>query len=238
MTGQISDLYRTARRTSYSASKYTPNPCSQMRRQHDYSAPGQNQRPRPGRRRQDALTTTWTGCWIVALLTLLTLSSQVEASSRGFGRRSSYGRFVEAGEIHFDRSPPPPRIDLLRREGGGDLFETKSDGAAASTAIVAMATSMTMPDFSSPATAVASTATGLGSIVAPAGDATSSASPSQTSIVSEGGGETSLPKAFDGGLGSNYTEASCPLFLNSFLNNDTFTDCMPFGLLLQVSPVP
>lgn len=237
MTGQIGDLYRRARGTSYSASSYKSNPCGQIRRQQDFSAPRQNQRPRPGRRRQSALTTTWTQCWIVALLTLLTLSSQAEASSRGFGRRSSYGRFVEAGEIHFDRSPSP-RIDLHRREGGGDLFETKSDGVAASTAIVAMSTSMTIPEFSSPATAVASTATGLGSIVAPAGDATSSASPSQTSIVSEGGGETSLPKAFDGGLGSNYTEASCPLFLNSFLNNDTFTGCMPFSLLLQVSRVP
>ena len=237
MTGQMGDLYQKARRTSYSASSYIPNSCSRIRRQQDLGAPRQSQRPRPGRRRQEALATTWTQCWIVALLTLLTLSSQAEASSRGFGRRSSYGRFVEAGEIHFDRSPQP-RIDLLRREGGGDLFETKSDGAAAATAIVAMSTSMTMPDFSSPATAVPSTATGLGSIVAPGGDATSSASPSQTSIVSEGGGETSLPKAFDGGLGSNYTEASCPLFLNSFLNNDTFTDCMPFSLLLQVSPVP
>ena len=235
MTGQTGDLYRRARRTSYYVSSHIPSPCSLIRKQQDSSAPRQNPRPRPGRRRQDALTTRWTQFWIVALLTFLTLSSQVEASSRGFGRRSSYGKFVEAGEIHFDRSPPP-RIDLLRREGGGDLFETKSDGAAAATAIVAMSTSMTRPDFSSPATAVASTATGLGSIIAPAGDATSSASPSQTSIVSEGGGETSLPKAFDGGLGSNYTEASCPLFLNSFLNNDTFTGCMPFSLLLQVSP--
>ena len=234
MRGQTGDLYRRARGTSYSASCHESNPCGQIRRQQDFGAPRQNQRPRPGRRRQHALTSAWTQCWIVALLTLLTLSSQAEASRRGFGRRSNYGRFVEAGEIHVDRSPPP-RIDLLRREGGGDLFETKSDGVAASTAIVAMSTSM---DFSSTATAVASTATGLGSIVVPAGDATSSASPSQTSIVSEGGGETSLPKAFDGGLGNNYTEASCPLFLNSFLNNDTFTGCMPFSLLLQVSCVP
>ena len=239
MTGQIGDLYRGARRISYSLSTHTPNPCCQLRGQQDFGTPRQNQRPRPGRRRQDAWTTTWTQCWIAALLTLLTLSSQADASSRAFGRRSRYGKFVEAGEIHVDRSPPP-RVDLLRREGGGDLFQTKSDGAATATAtaIVAMSTSMTLPDFSSPATAVASTATGLRSIVAPAGDATSSASPSQTSIVSEGGGETSLPKAFDGGLGNNYTVASCPLFLNSFLNNDTFTNCMPFSLLLQVSPVP
>ena len=236
MTGQTGDLYRRARRTSYSASSYIPYQCFQIRRQQDFSATRQNQRPRPGRRRQDTTTTTWAQCWIVALLTLLALSSQAEASGHGFGRRSSYGRFVEAGEIHLDRSPPP-RIDLLRRAGGGDLFETKSNGATAATAIVAMSTSMTIPDFSAPATAVASTVTGLGSIVAPGGDATSSASPSQTSIVSEGGGETSLPKAFDGGLGSNYTEASCPLFLNSFLNNDTFNGCMPFSLLLQVSPL-
>lgn len=45
---------------------------------------------------------------------------------------------------------------------------------------------------------------------------------------------TSLPRAFDGGFGTNYTQPSCPTFLRSMVNNDTFMSCLPFSLLLQV----
>ena len=44
----------------------------------------------------------------------------------------------------------------------------------------------------------------------------------------------SLPRAFDGGFGTNYTQPSCPTFLRSMVNNDTFISCVPFSLLLQV----
>ena len=228
-------------------------------KQQHLDLPIHNQRPRPGRRkniRLSASTPLWTHCWILVFLTVSTLCLQAEAAGRVYGRRSSYGRFVQKEDIHLDQSPPPqldlrdeekeilfdhsppPQLDLFRRDSGGDLFGAKTaDIAAATTAIAAMSTAMTRPDFSSPATALASSATGLGSIVAPTGDSTSSAAPSETAIISAGGGDTSQPKAFDGGLGTNYTEPSCPLFLNSFLNNDTFTDCMPFSLLLQVSSV-
>ena len=52
---------------------------------------------------------------------------------------------------------------------------------------------------------------------------------------------TTLPKAFDGGFGTNYTQPSCPTFLRSMINNATFASCVPFSLLLQVcraSPIP
>ena len=52
---------------------------------------------------------------------------------------------------------------------------------------------------------------------------------------------TTLPKAFDGGFGTNYTQPSCPTFLRSMTNNATFASCVPFSLLLQVrrsSPLP
>ena len=52
---------------------------------------------------------------------------------------------------------------------------------------------------------------------------------------------TTLPKAFDGGFGTNYTQPSCPTFLRSMVNNATFASCVPFSLLLQVcrsSPLP
>lgn len=35
-------------------------------------------------------------------------------------------------------------------------------------------------------------------------------------------------------MGNNFTSPSCPAFFNSFLNNQTFQDCLPFSLLLQV----
>ena len=57
--------------------------------------------------------------------------------------------------------------------------------------------------------------------------ATSSSSDSSTTT-------TSLPRAFDGGFGTNFTQPSCPTFLRSMVNNDTFISCVPFSLLLQV----
>ena len=43
-----------------------------------------------------------------------------------------------------------------------------------------------------------------------------------------------LPRAFDSGFGTNYTQPSCPTFLRSMVNNETFVSCVPFSLLLQV----
>lgn len=57
---------------------------------------------------------------------------------------------------------------------------------------------------------------------------TSSTSDSSTPTI------ISLPRAFDGGFGTNYTQPSCPTFLRSMVNNDTFISCVPFSLLLQV----
>lgn len=47
-----------------------------------------------------------------------------------------------------------------------------------------------------------------------------------------------LPTPFDGGLGKNYTQPSCPAFLKNMINNDTFVPCLPFSLLLQVCSGP
>lgn len=46
---------------------------------------------------------------------------------------------------------------------------------------------------------------------------------------------TTLPQPFDTSIGSNFTAASCPAFINSFLDNSTFTGCVPLSLLLQTS---
>ena len=65
-----------------------------------------------------------------------------------------------------------------------------------------------------------------------AADVSVTAASSDTSTTT-----TSLPTAFDGGFGTNYTQPSCPTFLRSMVNNDTFISCIPFSLLLQVRPL-
>lgn len=46
--------------------------------------------------------------------------------------------------------------------------------------------------------------------------------------------QISLPKPFDSNLGNNFTSSSCPAFFHDFLNNDSFRNCLPLSLLLQV----
>lgn len=196
-------------------------------------AKAQTSRPRPGRRRWRTSAALWVRCGM-----LIIIISVLCAPAEAVGRRTSYGKFIRKEEILFDKSPPPPHADMLRRANSGDLLGTEKAANSpdvTTTSLGPMTTANMRPNFSSPATNVASTASDFSAIVAPKGDSTSSASPSQTSIISAGGSSSSNPKAFDGGLGNNYTEASCPLFLNSFLNNETFTGCTPFSLLLQTS---
>lgn len=60
---------------------------------------------------------------------------------------------------------------------------------------------------------------------------------SSTSVESASSPNASpLPKAFDGGLGTNYTQPSCLTFLQDMISNDSFTSCLPFSVLLQVRP--
>ncbi|KAF2172237.1 hypothetical protein M409DRAFT_17475 [Zasmidium cellare ATCC 36951] len=44
-----------------------------------------------------------------------------------------------------------------------------------------------------------------------------------------------LPRPFDTSLGNNFTSTTCPTFFSSFLNNQTFKNCLPLSLLLQTS---
>jgi hypothetical protein len=84
---------------------------------------------------------------------------------------------------------------------------------------------------SSNSPAATTTTAGLSSIDAPS--TTSSVSESQIQTASSV--PTSLPRPFDSSIGNNFTEPSCPQFFNDFLSNDTFQECLPFSLLLQVS---
>ncbi|CAD0112780.1 unnamed protein product, partial [Aureobasidium uvarum] len=44
-----------------------------------------------------------------------------------------------------------------------------------------------------------------------------------------------LPRAFDTGVGNNFTTSSCPAFFKNFLSTDAFNECVPLSLLLQTS---
>lgn len=76
----------------------------------------------------------------------------------------------------------------------------------------------------------ASTDTASATTAAEVAVTSSSSDPSTTPI--------SLPRAFDGGFGTNFTQPSCPTFLRSMVSNDTFISCVPFSLLLQVRHFP
>lgn len=61
--------------------------------------------------------------------------------------------------------------------------------------------------------------------------------PSRRSITADthsSGADFELPKPLDTGLSSNFT-SSCASFLNRMRNNDNFTNCHPFSLMLQTS---
>ncbi|MCJ1458711.1 hypothetical protein MMC28_009085 [Mycoblastus sanguinarius] len=168
----------------------------------------------------------------MALMTLLIslLIVPIEAAeARGSGARRSTGHFVQAGEhILFDHSPAPQPA-LHRRQGGGDLFESSSSTGSPKTH--SATTKVSQQPSTTPVVA--------SSIAAPtdtASPTTTSSNASGTSIDSAPtDSSSSLPKPFDAGLGTNYTQPSCPTFLKSLINNDTFTSCLPFSLLLQNS---
>lgn len=75
---------------------------------------------------------------------------------------------------------------------------------------------VTQTEDTSPKT---STKTSTASTVAPP---TASASPSP------------LPTFFDGSLSNNFTESSCPTFINNMVRSEEFNACYPISLLLQV----
>ena len=65
-----------------------------------------------------------------------------------------------------------------------------------------------------------------------ASEATSTSS--EALATAEPTGEIALPVPFDSTMGNNFTQPSCPTFFRQFLANDSFQDCMPLSLLLQV----
>lgn len=71
--------------------------------------------------------------------------------------------------------------------------------------------------------------------IRPSSTSGSASKTSGTLAVATQTGMASLPRPFDSSLGNNFTSTTCQPFFNHFLNNQTFKDCLPLSLLLQVS---
>lgn len=69
-----------------------------------------------------------------------------------------------------------------------------------------------------------------------AAEGTASPTGSGAIATATGTSDEKLPRPFDSSLGNNFTSQACPDFFDSFLSNQTFQDCLPLSLLLQVRP--
>lgn len=177
-------------------------------------------RPRPGRRRGSfqhgfrnipVLFAT-----VLLVCTLCAPASAIAARRPVYEGRFERGDLVEDSqmgqvpeEILFDHRPSP--VALYRRQDDHDGLSSTSGGKKASTASAISSPSPTSTDDSSV-------------------DGEIQTAPPSTN--------SPLPIPFDGGLGTNFTESSCSTFMKSMITNKTFTNCLPFSVLLQVSSFP
>ena len=160
---------------------------------------------RPGRRRF-LVPSTSTSLLLSVLVLLSIMCTPTLASSAGPHRIELEARI---NDIVFDPRPvPEPQI--YRRQF--DLTSTSTKKESKTTSKAQSTTSS--PSATATDSSDSNTSNGIDSAPLPSGSV--------------------LPKAFDGGLGTNYTQPSCPDFLKNMINNDTFSSCLPFSLLLQV----
>lgn len=165
-------------------------------------------RPPPGRRRPPI----GHNCVTILLSLVLLFTFSLPATAFDHPRFEIRRPVDESWEndIVFD-SRPSPIAGILRRQ---------LDTASGSTASEIPAPTSTSADDDKPTSASATDATESGGIIA---------APTPTS--------TDLPKAFDGGLGTNYTQPGCLNYLRQMTRNDTFNACLPVSLLLQVRAI-
>ena len=195
-------------------------------------------RPRPGRRRAlfsaTTLQTILSATFLLSAVYAPSMTAAVPAAAEAPplppvpGNPAFLSRWTSTGqapvEIIFDRNEAPgpepfPHSALLKRQ-----IDFGSSSSSAKPEATTSATQKAMATSSSSA-AASTTDTSSATITGSGNENSSAASTSSP-----------LPKPFDGGLGTNFTQPSCPDFLTSMINNDTFSSCLPFSVLLQVSP--
>lgn len=186
-------------------------------------------------RRRPHFTCTQVVIWTVLILSTLCVTADAVYEEEQHFRRPRPARHVQVEEILFDHSAPPeiPSANLRKRQ---DLFE--SPPASTTTYEEGKTTtSLQRPSFDATATPLASVVVSI---------STRDSSTSSTATLSGSDSSTSssppvlespLPTPFDSGFGTNYTQQSCPTFLRSVARNETFTSCLPFSILLQVSMI-
>lgn len=138
---------------------------------------------------------------------------------REYGRRVRNLGAAREEEILLDHSPQPmiPSANIEKRQDLFNSLKATSGGSDKQTS-----SSTRRLSFDATATAIQISST-------------TSLSSSTLSAPTPNSTPTTLPKPFDGGFGTNYTQQSCPTFLKAFSTNATFISCLPFSLLLQVS---
>ncbi|KAL8651522.1 MAG: hypothetical protein Q9210_003199 [Variospora velana] len=163
-------------------------------------------------------------------------------------RRPRYGKSVERlprfehvepdldslkrSDVVYDRRFPaaPVHYNIYKRQDPVNV------GGATTTAQKQLRFSSTSTASPAAATTAAATAAAFTTVSLPTPKSTSPLSGQPTSLVTAPAtGSSSLPRPFDTGLGNNYTNPECPVFMNNFLRNETFNSCVPFSLLLQNS---
>ena len=167
-------------------------------------------KPRPGRRRhldyQLPFSPAFTSLFTLLILSLLCLSTEAAHQQRS-GTWKLRGEVIERIEDLSFNLEAVPELRLHRRQPDSTIPEAST--IAAPTSNNGASNTDVTPTSSGPATSILS------------------AAPTNTN--------SPLPKPLDGGIGTNFTQPSCPTFLNAMISNQTFTSCLPFSLLLQVS---
>lgn len=185
----------------------------------------QNHISRPaGRRRSRGIGFRYLQLSFYALICAILILSNRSAAAAATVQPGQYGRrarnlgAARKEEILLDHSPQSmiPSANIEKRQ---DLFNSLKATSGGSEKQTSSSARRLM--FDATATAIPSS-----SITSLSSSTASTPTPEPTI--------TTLPKPFDGGFGTNYTQPSCPTFLKAFSTNTTFTSCLPFSLLLQV----
>lgn len=165
-------------------------------------------RPRPGRRRLPLASTNLTLLLSIALLITFFAPTTAFNRPRFEIRRPALEEWEN--DIVFDPRPTP-RPELVKRQ-----FDLGSSSSRSRTSSQEEDQPTSTAD-DSPTSTSAQEATGSGGII-------SAPTPS----------DSDLPRPFDAGLGTNYTQPGCLTFLRNMLSDDAFTNCLPVSVLLQV----
>ena len=205
------DSWRTETFTTEALGRGNLLGCNKQDRQ-EYET-SSHTKPRPGRRRhsdyQLPFSPAFTFLFTWLVFLLLCVPTEAAHQQRP-GTWKLRGKVIERIEdLSFDLEAVP-ELRLHRRQPASTIPEAST--IAAPTSSNGASNTNVTPTSSVPATSIIS------------------AAPSNTN--------SPLPKPFDGGIGTNFTQPSCPTFLNAMINNETFTSCLPFSLLLQVTHQP